>query len=128
MRFAYSKQYSPPALILPIPFRNLGSFDALTHESKVDTGADMTAIPVQLKTRLGLKPYTRRRSKGALDLEYVTMPTFLLEYSLDGSEYVELEVLTTARPYVLLGRDVLKGLVLIADGPKQFFEIKKSAS
>lgn len=118
MRFACSKQLSPPALMFPLHFRGLGLFKVFENEGKIDTAADMTAIPVRLQEGLSLKPFTRRRTKGALDSNYVTTPTFLLEYSLDGSEFFELEVLITARPYVLLGRDVLNSLVLIANGPE----------
>ena len=125
MRFAYSEQLSPPGLMLPTFFRSIHSLDALTIEGKIDTGADMTAIPLELKNRLKLKAYALRRCRGALASDFMTVSTFFLEYSFDGSELFELEVLATSCPTALLGRDILNGLVLTANRPQQFFDLKR---
>ena len=126
MRFAYSKKLSPPGLLLPTFFRRGGSQVSLTVECKIDTGADMTAIPLELKSRLKIKDFTLRSCKGALDKEYRTVSTCFIEYSFDGKNFSEIEVLATARPTVLLGRDILNGFVLTANGPEQFFEIQQT--
>ena len=125
MRFAYSEQLSPPGLILPTIFRSIGSHDAMSIEGKIDTGADMTVIPLELKNRLKLKAFTLRRCRGALASDFITVSSFFIEYSFDGTAFYELEVLATSRPKALLGRDILNGLVLTANGPQQFFEIEE---
>lgn len=88
----------------------------------------MTVIPLDLKNRLKLRSFTLRRCKGALDVTYNTVATCFIEYSFNGSDFVEIEVLATARSNVLLGRDILNTLVLIANGPQRYFEIQKSAT
>jgi len=123
MRFAYSKQLSPPGLMLPLFLRAIGSHVSEATEGKIDTGADMTVIPASLKDGLNLPEFGRRMCKGALDAHPTIVPTYYIEYSFDGSEYFELEVLSIPRRTVLLGRDLLNGLILTANGPQQYFEI-----
>ena len=125
MRFEYSHDLFPPGLILPAFVRGLDSSPIVEGFAKVDTGADLTVIPDTLRDALNLKPCGRTLCRGALDQQAQQVPTYFIELSLDQNEFVQLEVLARPRDVLLLGRDVLNDFVLVADGPKEYFEIER---
>lgn len=123
MRFAYSPDLFPPGLILPAFVRDLSSPDIVEGKAKIDTGADMTVIPDTMRVTLKLKPCGHTLCRGALDQHAQQVSTYFIEISLDREEFLQLEVLARPRDALLLGRDVLNDFVLLANGPKEYFEI-----
>ncbi len=123
MKFNYSSDLFPPGLILPAFARSLDAADIIAGEAKIDTGADLTVIPEHMRLKLKLKPCGRTFCRGAFDRQAQEVPTYFIELSLDRKNFIQLEVLSVPRKALLLGRDVLNGFVLLANGPKEFFEI-----
>ncbi len=120
MKHAYSDQFSnPPALIMSAELQFHGRGEAFVKcFAKIDTGADLTAVPRRLIERF--KPLAfntfRVRQTGRREQSY------LLEVVLEGRRY-SVEAIGHDRPYVLVGRDILNQLTLIADGPGERFEL-----
>ena len=126
MRFDYSEELFPPGMILPISVCAVADSAGHATEGKIDTGADISAIPNEVKTRLGLSPEGEVSCRGAFDPLPQTVPTYFVRVRVgsDG-EFVELEVVATPGRYFLLGRDWLNDFVLLADAPGGFFELNK---
>ena len=123
MKFDYSDDLIPPGLVLPAFVRDLGSTDVAKGKAVIDTGADLSVIPDTMRAELKLKPCGHKLCRGALDQHPQQVPTYFIELSLDAKQFLLLEVLARPRDTLLLGRDVLDGFVLLANGPKGYFEI-----
>jgi hypothetical protein len=120
MKHAYSDEFSsPPALILPVEIRiRHDARPAYACRGKIDTAADMTVVPrlfVEQFRPAAVRAY-RIRQTGRWEYSY------LLEIELDGKRWA-VEAIAHDIPYVLVGRDILNQLKLVADGPKEVFEI-----
>jgi predicted aspartyl protease len=57
-----------------------------------------------------------------------TAPTYRADVVIDNAKFGALTVVAHRKPYILLGRDVLNQLILIADGPSETFELVSSKS
>lgn len=124
MRFDYSSDFFPPGLIFPIAVFPLVGKDGITIDAKIDTGADMSAIPERLIEILELTPSGVIYAQGAVDVEVKKLPTYYVKLSLNEEFNFELEIISTHRKNFLIGRDVLNQVILIANGPEEYFEIK----
>jgi hypothetical protein len=105
----------PAAVHIPGDARTVRPFRA-----KIDTAADVCAVPRHFVEELRPTVFNQRyvRLTGRLE------PTYLVMIELDGHLYPA-EVLARPAPYVLIGRDILNELVLIADGPNEWFELQR---
>jgi len=123
MRHCYTEQgLSPPALFVSVILKFHGSpYVAGPIDAKIDTAADITAVPRQLAERRGVISFGDRfvRQTGR------TQTTHLVELEINGKIYF-LEALAHDIPYVLIGRDILNQCTLIADGPNEAFELIQS--
>jgi len=126
MRFSYSDQLFPPGMILPISVCAVADSAGHATDAIIDTGADISAIPNEVKTRLGLSPEGEVLCCGPLNGTPETVPTYFVRVRVGSNgEFVELEVVATPDRYFLLGRDWLNDFVLLADAPGGFFELNK---
>ncbi|MEM3023136.1 MAG: retroviral-like aspartic protease family protein [Candidatus Bathyarchaeia archaeon] len=118
----YSLDYDPPAPALRVRIAKPLSDGFVELQGKLDTGADMTAIPEGAIDRIGLIPAGRVRVssfKGDEAVEY----TYFVDLSLPGHEFRMVEVIGARRRDALLGRDVLNALKLTLDGKALAFTI-----
>jgi predicted aspartyl protease len=125
MRFKYSEQFFPVALILSVKISPLGGSSNRDVSAKIDTGADITVVPKELVKQLGLPPRGVIYAKGAFDTQAKAQPTFFITLSINDVFSFEVEVLSSERNNLLVGRDVLNQIILQANGPAKFFEITK---
>ncbi len=124
MKFRYSRDETPPALMLPVVVRSIESRRRKTVAAKSDTGADMSAIPVWLREELRLAPRGRIKVEGAVGRDVATCPTFFVSISVERLVSIDLEVISLRqRDYLLIGRDFLNSVVLRADGPALEFDL-----
>lgn len=123
MEFDYSDELSPAAMIVPISVAAVARSAAGSTRALLDTGADISAIPDDLRRELALRPTGYARCSGALDVEPQTLPTYFVRFEIYSVRSVEVEVVSMPEEHVLLGRDVLNGLVLTADGPGRRFQL-----
>lgn len=119
----YDPTYSPPAPILEVTVSNPHNpqVQGIPKEAKIDSGADMTAIPEDLVNALGLIPAREIPTKGYKKGEQ-THHTYFVDVSLDGHSFYT-EVMAVERTNVLIGRDILNQLKLILDGKNLNFDI-----
>ena len=122
MKHPYSDEFSvPPALILPAIVRIPRNAKAVREfRAKIDTAADICAVPQSLIEDFRPPEFTKRfvRQTGRLE------GTYWVTIELDGNSY-DVEALSRSIPYVLIGRDILNELVLVADGPNEVFELQR---
>jgi len=123
MRFEYSHDVFPPGLILPVHISMLGAGSEKEVEAKVDTGADISVIPEELRKEMRLLPRGYILARGAFDKELKLYPTFYITLSINHSFSFELQVISSPGKYFLIGRNLLNQIVLHADGPSEFFEL-----
>src|SRR5207244_3560623 len=102
----------PPAPALDVEIRNPQTGATLTVLAKLDTGADGSVIPDDLVPGLGLIEFSQFLSV-AFDGSSQLQPSYLIDLSMIGHIFAELEVIAAPIPYLLLGRDVLNELVAI---------------
>jgi predicted aspartyl protease len=123
MSRAYSSEFDPPAILLTVTLSGVvHSRPRLTLPALIDTGADMTAVPETAVSRL------RLFEVGRITVEDIggrlsVMDIYTARLSVDSLGVQEIEVVQTAQPFIVLGRDWLQSYYLRLNGPKRQFEI-----
>jgi predicted aspartyl protease len=120
--FPYHNTFLPPAPALEVEVRNPHTGAAQILLAKLDTGADGTLIPEDLVQTLGLLSHDRFLAV-AFDMQAKFIPSYLIDLTVAGWVFTQLEVPTAPLPYILIGRDVLNQLVITLDGPQLTFDI-----
>lgn len=90
--------------------------------AKLDTGADVSAIPDSAIRALGLREAERLLASG-FDGRIVQVVLYAVQIDLPNGQNLEISVLGIPADYILLGRDVLNLLRLLLDGPALTLEI-----
>ncbi|HVX84257.1 MAG TPA: hypothetical protein VH253_05525 [Phycisphaerae bacterium] len=120
MQHRYSDEFSiPPALILPVEVQAPRRTDVvMACRAKLDTAADLSVLPRNCIKRLKLVAFNTLRIRQTGRQEW----SYLVEIVVEGRRY-SVEAITHDRRYALIGRDILNEVKLIADGPREIFEI-----
>lgn len=122
MKRAYSRDFSPPAPMLPLVVRSPGGIDVRHIEGKIDTGADICALPDSVIADLDLPPVRTVRAAGFGGvLQDVLLFHVDLEMADRRSKHVE--ALSTRRPYAIIGRNILQQFAIRLDGPKSMLTL-----
>ena len=94
-------------------------------DGKIDTGADLCGIPERLIIGLDLPPIRNVRTVGfpgsARDVV-----VYRVDVEIDGMVFPRVEALAVDRPYALLGRNLLRVLVVRLDGPREWLDLRRS--
>lgn len=113
------KEFDPPAPIAYATLRNLATGDALNNVPLlIDTGADVTALPLAYVQELGIEPnlskaYEAIGFDGAPRIVYTAeLEIEFLNYKFKG------QFLLVEQPIGYLGRNILNNLRLLFDGPR----------
>jgi hypothetical protein len=98
-----------------------------TVVAKLDTGADVCAIPLPLAERLALL------AVGRVEVAGWSGPgrpaeLFLASLAFDSRSFERVTCLTSLRPYALLGRNVLNQVAVLFDGPSRRFSFGRPRS
>ncbi len=124
VRFEYSHDETPPALMAPVVVGSLESERRKEILGKIDTGAGISGIPHNLRRELRLTARNTVEVKGAVGKGVARCTTYFVSFTVEGLVSMELEViLLRDRDYLLIGRDFLNQIVLHADGPAEEFEL-----
>lgn len=122
MKRALSRAFDPPAPMVPVQVRAPRGIDSASLEGKLDTGADLCAVPDHLVLDLDLPPLRTVRAAGFLTgVQEVIV--YGIGLSLGRIDFPHVEAIVTRRPYVIVGRNVLRRLVLRMDGPKEQLDL-----
>lgn len=109
--------------MVPVSLRAPGRLDAASLEGKLDTGADLCAVPDRHVAELDLPPIRTVRAAGVLGgLQEAIV--YRVDIAFGGMEFKRVEALATRRPYVIIGRNILRRVVLRVDGPREKLEIE----
>ncbi len=106
---------NPALVIYNIRVRDLsGYIFPEPLDGLVDTGADQSAIPQVIRTRLGLSITGFKNVRGFDNMEK-TWPVCRVYFIVEGVGKIPLNVFVTSRSYILLGRDFLRKMLLVMD-------------
>ena len=122
--YSYDSRYSPPAPILPVQVSSPVSSSSVTLDPLVDTGADMTVVPLSMVRNLGLPRLYFTRSRGfggAIEHD----PVFSAVVTVESLDSQPIRTVSWEEEYVLLGRDVLSHWQVHLDGPGQTLTISR---
>ena len=124
MLFAYDAQaHDTPAPFLPIQISHPSQPEhTLEVIAKIDTGADISAIPRHIATALALEETGELKVAG-FDGPPSSYTICAVRIALPSGQRARLNALVVPSDDVILGRDVLNHLRLLLDGPALTSEI-----
>jgi predicted aspartyl protease len=117
MKRSYSRDFVPPAPMWGLGVTTPFGKASVSIEGKLDSGADVCALPETVIAELDLPPVREVRASG---FSGVLEPTLLYRCAVElgGRRFENVEALATRRRYAIIGRNVLRHLVVKLDGPK----------
>lgn len=120
----YSKAYSPP---MPVCTVSIGIAGTDAHrgpfEAILDTGSDITIVPVQILRQIGATAFQQRRARSVWgDSRLVQL--YVVSVAIDGFQQSMVQVVgDDLGTEIIIGRFLLNRLTLILDGPAAMTEI-----
>jgi Retroviral aspartyl protease. len=122
-RFAYDTAYEPPAPVVQILLSNpVDPSQQMQVWGLVDTGADITAVPEMLVSRLQLIRQGEIQV-GGFDGIFRLHSVFLVDIQIGQLHFDLVEVIAAATNELILGRNVLNQLDLRLNGPQLVLEV-----
>lgn len=123
MKFNYEKAEDPPAPFISVRLSH-DVHDERTVEinAKLDTGADITAIPSDIVEQLNLR-HSGEMAFEDFDGHLFHKDIYAIRIKLPTGQHGRINVLTIPSDHVLLGRDVINQFRLLLDGPALTLEI-----
>jgi predicted aspartyl protease len=122
----YDVSFRPPAPVAELTI--VHPTDPTARASlpgKMDTGADVTVIPTWLAAELGLQPKGRAWTRG-FDGSYSQRLVYYPSLVVEGKELSAVRCVSSDRPNVLLGRNVLNRFVIVLNGPDLQWEMQRA--
>jgi predicted aspartyl protease len=122
----YNRNVEPPAPFLDVTVQHPTTRQQLPFPAKLDTGADISAIPATAAEQLRLLSVRSIPIEG-YNSKAVFVPTYAVAMNIAGARF-RLEVIVITEPYVLIGRDVLNYFYARLNGPDLTFDLSLSPS
>jgi predicted aspartyl protease len=124
----YDRRFDPPAPVVQVTVRHIvQQRRRITAAALLDTGSDVTAIPVSLVQRLQVIPFSRLQLEDVSG-ETKTVQTYAVHLTIGELTLPRLEVIQTELDQVILGRDVLNHLYVLLRGPELVFFLERDVS
>jgi predicted aspartyl protease len=121
---AYDRNFDPPAPIAEVILGHpISSANSGMLQGKVDTGADLTVIPLDVVRQLSLRQRSSVWTRG-YDGSFSQRHVFYVNLAIEGYEVPLVRCVATERTNVLVGRNVLNRFLITLDGKKLTFQIK----
>ncbi len=121
----YHRDIEPPAPFLDVTVEHPTSGQRLSFPAKLDTGADISAIPVTVVEQLRLLP-VRAISVEGYESKPMPVSTYAVALNVADARF-RMEVIAITEPYALLGRDVLNYFYARLNGPDLTFDLSLPA-
>jgi len=123
-KYGYNRLREIPAPIIDIKITNPALQKSITRRGKIDTGADLSAIPYNVVEELALEPMGMRYILGYnRTVPSQGRPLYYVDTELAGYIFKSIQVIGAARPDILIGRNILNNLTLVLKGKSNTFEI-----
>jgi len=124
-----TERFEPPAPVITINLQNPWKPELKeSWYALLDTGSDISAIPNQFLQKLQLIPYTTTEIQSAThnrrQPEYRPKVLLDLEFPDFGISFTKIPVVVLSIDEALIGRELLNGLDVNLQGPKNSFDIK----
>ena len=119
----YDRTFLQPAPIVEVEVANPYKSKSKKVKGKIDTGADISAIPTELLDKLSLEWSGSKKVHGFNQKRVTKVKTFRVDISFESRKFELVEVILTPNPRVLIGRDILNQLTLLLDGKNFQFQI-----
>ena len=124
--WSYDQDVEPPAPFLDVLIRHPWAPDrSKPVRAKLDTGADLSAIPYPVSDELELLP-VRTILAETYDGVQTSVRTYFITLEAARAHFRRLEVILIPEEYMLLGRDVLNRFYARLNGPDLAFDISVS--
>ena len=121
--WTYNQNVKPPAPFIDIIISHVENSEQTAQvRAKIDSGADITAIPISLIDQLEL-PITKKIIARGYDATPISVFTYSVSLEIAEVRFKNLRVIASPRDYVILGRDVLNRFYLNLNGPDLNFEL-----
>lgn len=122
--YSYSRRFNPPAPVLPISLFAPFARGEIRLEALVDSGADITVVPVDIVSRLRLRRIDIVLVSG-LDSGAREAEVYAVALGVEGLLPPRISrVLAWGADYALLGRDVLNRLIAVLNGPEETLQVR----
>jgi predicted aspartyl protease len=120
----YDRNFSPPAPIAEVTITHpVTEASSGVLQGKLDTGADITVIPENLVSKLGLSAKAYLWARG-YDGNYSHRPVYYVRLSIEGNDLLAVRCVAAERRNVLIGRNVLNRFLLTLDGRNLCFKLE----
>lgn len=120
---SFNSAYDPPALTVSVNLLGVvHERPQVNVEAIIDTGADISAVPENLRERLKLYRFRKLQLEDARanrDIAY----TYEVRLAFNDEPPRMMEVVLTPFPFVILGRDWLQIYYMFLKGPENQFAI-----
>ena len=124
--FKYDMLKIPPAPFLEVRLINPALSISYTYRGKIDTGADLTVVPTHIVYELKLQPRGSVRIRGYRHDEPLRrLPLYYVDVELAGYRFRSIKAISTYRPDILIGRNVLNETKLVLNGKNLRFEVSE---
>lgn len=121
--WAYDREVDPPAPFVEGSLHHPDNPKQSTHfRAKIDTGADISAIPASLVSQLQLPVASKMLVEG-YDGVSVTVSSYSVLIEVAGTRFENWEVIAFPDDYILLGRDILNHYYVQLNGPNLTFTL-----
>lgn len=124
MRVRYSEDYDPPAPVVSVRLGSPSGGSGVHVVALVDTGADMTVMPVAAVESLSLPVVAITGIAGVAGATQASVHAGLIDV-LGSSILAEVVALGDE---AIVGRDILNRSVLMLDGPRRVLEVRTPRS
>ena len=122
MNYAYNDKYSPPAPVLSVTLRSPSdSTRQVTTDALVDTGADITCLPVAIVKAVGGEPASTYAVYGINDTFIGTADSYFVEFEIASIKKLT-EAVAIGEEFIL-GRNLLNEFRFRLDGPERRLSI-----
>ena len=125
--YTYNRdKFDPPApaleVSLSIPIPSL-SDQIVKSPALIDTGADITSIPIWIVEELKLTRIDITKVRGYSDTEDKPTNVYTVKIHIENLGDFIIRTIASYDNYVLVGRDILNKWSLFLKGPSEIFEI-----
>jgi len=122
-KYEYSREFINPAPIVEVEVTNPYKSRSRKLKGKIDTAADISAIPDELISELELEWSGSVEARGFNQKKLKKVKTYRVNISFANRRFEHIEVIPAAGPFVLIGRNVLNQLKILLNGKNLKFKI-----